>query len=245
VRNVLTTNILQSPAGRSNFAGQLTLQPRLVDDLPEIPVMPKTLLLMELGTHEFAVDLGAISQLVLSDLGATLQILRLAARECGDDNTRPERIEDYISAFGPRTCLKAAAGKRVVSDFRSQAVFETWAHAREIALAFKALAEESQGSIRPDEAYLTGLCHVIGFLPEVLGWKHRGFFGDDWTRVGLKLAERWCLPSCIAEFFIEMQLPQGGTRWGDLAHKAHQMATRSPSGCPLFKGVSPHLCRQD
>jgi HDOD domain len=235
---LLNTGVLEFRADQDRFAERLVFQPKLVDDLPDVPVMPETLLLMELGIHEFAVDLAAMSQLVLSDLGATLQILRLAARECGE--ARPERMEDCISILGPQACLKAAARRSIGSGIQCRVVFEAWAHAREIAQVFRVLAEETHGKIRPEEAYLAGLCHVLGFLPEMLSWDRPAYCGRGWG-VGLKLAERWSLPFCVAEFFAEMQLSRGGARWGDLARKAHRIVRRSPLGCPLFDGESPQV----
>jgi len=214
---------------------RLVLQPKLVDNLPEIPVMPETLLRMELGMHEYAVDLGAMSQLVLGDLGATLQILRLAARECGAGDAHPARMEDCISGLGLQSCLKAAARERVRSDVRYSTVFETWAHAREIALACKTLARE-QGMVSPDEAYLVGLCHGIGSLPELLGWERPGYGGNSWASVGRRLAERWSLPNCVSKFFSEMRMERGEGRWSYLVREAHQKASRSTIGCPLFNG---------
>jgi len=231
---LLNTGVLEFRANHDRFAESLVFQPKLVDDLPDVPVMPETLLLMELGMHEFAVDLGAMSQLVLSDLGATLQILRLAARECGE--ARPERMEDCISMLGSQACLKAAARKSIGRGVPGRMVFEAWAHARDVAQVFRILAEDTRGNIHPEEAYLVGLCHVLGFLPEMLSWNPPAYCGKGWAGAGLKLAERWSLPFCVAEFFAEMQLPSGGARWGDLARKAHRIVKRSPLGCPLFDG---------
>lgn len=237
---MLNTGVLEFRADQDRFAEPLVFQPKLVDDLPDVPVMPETLLLMELGMHELAVDLGAMSRLVLSDLGATLQILRLAARECCE--VRPERMEDCISMLGPQACLKAVARRSIGSGVQCRVVFETWAHAREIAQVFRALAEETHGKIRPEEAYLVGLCHVVGFLPEMLSWDRPAYCGRGWQSVGLKLAERWSLPFCVPAFFAEMQLPRGGGGWVDLARKAHGIVGRSPLGCPLFDGESPQVC---
>ena len=57
------------------------------DPLPAVPVMPETLLLLDLVAQEPTVDLRGMSQLVLDDMGATLQILRLAGREYGNSPT--------------------------------------------------------------------------------------------------------------------------------------------------------------
>ena len=58
--------------------------------------MPETLLLMDLGALEKPVDLEEITQVVLSDPGATIQVLRLAGRERALGEEREARIEDCI-----------------------------------------------------------------------------------------------------------------------------------------------------
>lgn len=240
---MLNTSVFEFPMGREGTAEQQGLQPRVVDDLPDIPVMPETLLLMELSMHEFSVDLRDMSQLVLSDPGASLQILRLAARECAAGEECPERIEDCISSLGLEACLHAAARRPVASDIRQGAIFETWAHAREIAQIMRTLADAGHGGVRPEEASMIGLFHTLGLLPEMLGWERKEFGGRDWAGVGLKLAQRWLLPPCVADFFMEMQQPQRSMRWAGLMRNAHQMARRSPIGCPMFEAAGPQLCR--
>ena len=52
-----------------------------VDLLDEVPVMSTTVLGLEILLHEPCIDLRMASELVLSDVGATIQILRLVGRE--------------------------------------------------------------------------------------------------------------------------------------------------------------------
>lgn len=231
---MLNSGVFEFRAARDAFAELQPFQPRLVDDLPDVPAMPETLLSMELSIHEFSVDLRAFSQLVLGDLGASLQILRLAAWECGSDAC-PSRMEDSISALGLQACLKAAARATVLSDARHRGVFEFWAHSREIAERCRDLAVELNGDFHPEEAYFVGLFHGLGLLPQVLGWEWRGSEKRDWASVGRRLADRWSLPPCVREFFAETRWPASGAPWNELVRKAHGMAKRSPIGCPLFE----------
>ena len=61
------------------------------------------------------------------------------------------------------------------------------------------------GEVNPTEAYLTGLFHKIGSLPVMLDWdSSRGLSGDP-VHGGLRLADAWFLPQCIAEYFSELQ----------------------------------------
>ena len=212
-----------------------------LDDLPDVPALPETLLQMELRLHEFSIDLHELSQLVLSDLGATLQIMRLAARECGAADARPGRIEDCISHLGPDVCLRVAGRRTVLSEARHRGVIEVWAHAREVAQLCRKIAGATDGWIHPEEAYLAGLTHSLGVLPEILGWHWPHNAASGWAAKGQKLTEIWSLPLCVHQLFAELQTPGADQGWTRLLRKAHQMARISPR-CPMCAGMTPQLC---
>jgi hypothetical protein len=230
------------PAGRSSMAQVPQFPAESLDDLPDVPALPETLLLMELRLHDFSIDLRELSQLVLSDLGATLQILRLAARECAGD--RPARIEDCISHLGADACLRVAGRRTVLSEARHRGVIEVWAHAREVAQLCRKIAVAGGDRDHPDEAYMVGLMHSLGALPEVLGWPWPPTMANGWTTKGKRLAETWFLPSCVQQLFAEPQAPGTEKGWNSLLRKAHQMARISPR-CPLCAGMAPQLCSRD
>ena len=238
---MLTTGVIEIRTERSGCAERFTLQPELVDDLPDVPVLPGTLLLMELKAHEISVDLHEMSQLVLSDPGATLQILRLAAHEYGNGGEHPSRIEDCISSLGLQACLKAAARQTVTGHPRHRAVLEIWAHSLEVAKFSSALDEASSGTSGPEAAYLVGLLHALPLMPAVLGWNCRERGLKDEAAEGLSLAERWRLPRCVQDFFREASLPGQGTQWTGIVERAHQMARRSSVQCPLYHRLTPRL----
>jgi hypothetical protein len=197
---------------------------------------------MELRLHEFSIDLGELTQLVLNDLGATLQVLRLASRECGSADGRPLRIEDCISQLGLEACLRVAGQRTVLSEARRRGVVELWAHSREIAQFCRKLALASDGWIHPEQAYLAGLTHTLGLLPGILGWSWPEGSTDSACR-GQKLAETWSLPQCIQDLFTDLQRPGAGRGWTALLHKAHQMA-RFSQRCPMCEIMKPQLCRR-
>ena len=238
---MLTTGVLEIRADRGGFAERSPFQPERVDDLPDVPVLQETLLLMELKARDFSVDLHELSQLVLSDVGATLQILRLAAREFGASGERPVRIEDCISSLGLEACLKAAARQTVSGHPRHRTVLETWAHSREIAQCSKAAAEATASAIHPDDAYLAGLLHALPLLPATLGWNLREHGLKEGTTAGLVMAVRWRLPRSIREYFRELQAPGSGTQWSAIVEHAHQSARRSSIRCPHYDTLTPRL----
>ncbi len=192
-------------------------------DLPDIPALPETLLLLDLMIQEPCVDLREMAELVLWDLGATLQILRLAGREYGDAEQRPTRIEDCISALGLEACVDAVSARTVARDHRREAIAAFWTYSREIAKYSKLTGEELPG-IDPEEAYLTGLLHGIGALPAILGWDCPEWHSVDGPGAGFLLAKRWALPMCVVESQFELQLTGRDTQWTGIVQTAHQRA---------------------
>jgi len=206
------------------------------DDLPDVPILPETLLAMELQLHACSVDLSAFTETVLGDLGATIQILRLAAREYGAADSRPVRIEDCISDLGLTACFHAAAGGPFVKGGHRRASFEIWTHSRVIANYCRLAAEEMPGSVNPDHAYLGGLFHALGALPAALGWQWNGMTGNR-ALTALKLAERWRFPGYVKDLFSEMLIPGYHHGWSKVLHVAHELASDSWARCPLEQGT--------
>ena len=232
-------NLFESHAGLNPV---VILQPHQsgATSLPAVPVMPETLLLLELVAQEPSVDLAEMSQLVLDDLGATLQILRLAGREYGHTHGRPRRIEDCISLLGVNACLQAVSEETAARHRRHKAVAETWAHARETAQYSKQIADDLPG-VNPNEAYLVGLLHSIGSLPGVLGWDAGGKSAAEAALNGFQIAKNWSLPRPVLEFFSETQTAECKTGWSEVVRSAHLRATRSSVKCPFELEFRPML----
>lgn len=207
-------------------------QHRAADGLPGVPVLAETLLRMELEVHECSTDLRGFSEAVLADVGATIQILRLAAQEFGEAADRPMRMEDYIANLGPRACMQAAASGSLLRGFRRPASLELWAHSREVAQHFRMLAEEAPFAVSPDGAYLAGLLHAIGALPAVLDWDCYELSGDP-AQAALQMAERCRFPGFVKDFFCEILMPGYCPEWATFIDASHHPEKESWSGCPL------------
>src|ERR1035438_6448233 len=67
--------------------------------LDEVPVMPVTILCLELLSKEPLVDLKRASEIILSDVGATIQILRLIGGGYDFDEERPRRMGDCLASL--------------------------------------------------------------------------------------------------------------------------------------------------
>lgn len=212
-------------------------------ELPDVPVLRETLLLLDLKAQEPCVDLREVSEIILADAGATLQLLRFASREYGDVEYRPQRIEDCISDFGLRACIECMSVQTLSYGNRHLAAPEVWQHATEIAYHCKLVAEEMP-DVNPEEAYLAGLLHNIGVLPVVLGWDLKGESAADEAFTGFNLARKWALPPCVVDFFSEMYLTGYPKRWMPIVEMAHQRADRSLTDCPFEQAIGPQLHMQ-
>lgn len=227
-------------ARRESLVDRQPLQVAASQDLPDTPVMPDTLLLLDLMVQETCVDLHRMSQLVLTDVGATLQILRLAGRHYGITDDRPVRISDCISDLGLRACLKVVSAQTISRHGRQSELTAFWDHSREVARHAKLIAQDML-EIDPEEAYLAGLLHGIGFLPTLLGWKDSGT--TDPALTGVRLAKRWALPNCVAELCNELQLPGYATGWAGIVRKAHLRGGRACGHCLFEQNFRPRLHR--
>ena len=229
---MLKTGVIEFPTGRCIMVEPRASHQESVDNLPNLPVLPETLLAMELQLQSSSVDLREFSETVLSDLGATLQVLRMAGREYGADDERPMRIEDFICDFGPAACFEAVAKGAVARGFQRRVVVEIWTHAREIASNAKHLAEAIPWAISPDKAYMAGMLHAIGSLPAVLGWGWSEA-SHDRALTGLKLAERWAFPGYLRDFFCEMLMPGYNPQWSEIMAEAHRLAGTHTDPCAV------------
>jgi hypothetical protein len=222
------------------------LQPTPAADVPNpaIPIMQETLLLLDLAVQEPSVDLREMTQLVLDDLGATLQILRLAGREYGNSHDRPIRIEDCISGLGVAACMEAVSEERAARHGRQRLIADMWAHSREIAQYAREIANEMP-EINPDQAYLVGLLHLIGSLPSVLGWVDSKKNAVAEAASGLQMARQWSLPHFVQQFFSESQSAECKSEWSEIVQLAHQRATRSSFKCPFDPEFRPILIQDE
>jgi HDOD domain len=211
--------------------------------MPEIPVLSETLLRLDLEIQEPCVDLCVISDAVLNDLGATLQILRLAGREYGHAKTRPTRIEDCIADLGLRACMGAVSVQTVLRARRHEDIGAIWAHSREIAHYAKLVAEEMP-RVNPDEAYLVGLLHEVGSLPDVLGWNKKKSGAANTAHVGFGLVNRWALPDFVLQFFSELHRGGRETYWSEIMRCAHRRASRCSFDRIVPQGTGPVLLRR-
>lgn len=140
------------------------------DLLDKVPVMSATVLGLEMLLQESFVDLRRVSELILSDVGATIQILRLIGKEYDNPMERPRRMGECIASLDVDAWFRAISARTFVDDWEHSAATAAWRHCRLIG-QYAQLVSESIEDISPDDAYLVGLLHGVGTIPAALGWR--------------------------------------------------------------------------
>jgi len=196
------------------------------DPLPDVPILLSTRLQLELLLQEPVLDLSAVSEVILQDLGATLQILRLVGEEYRSFDERPIRIEDCIASLDTHIWFGAVSALTLEQNSHAASA---WQHAKQIGRYAEQLAEQQEG-LRPGEGQLVGLLHEMGKLPELLGWQRSVLEHEDRNAVAAILAEHWHLPACVLAAAHEEQTGSSSARWSALLQAAHACALEEEAG---------------
>lgn len=219
---MLNTPNIPDSLGRHNARHLAMDVPALpfLDPLPPIPAMAATTLQLEFLLQESPVDLKAISEVILSDAGATLQILRLVGEEFTNEQERPSRIEDCLVSLSSDCWYEAIRQQGVLQNGRLMAECQ---RCRRIGEYARELSSYFEG-ISPDRAYIVGLLHRLGEFPYLLGWSSVSGSTGEHRALGLMLAEFWQLPDDLICAIREQQASSAPVIWGELLHLATQLA---------------------
>jgi hypothetical protein len=204
---------------------------RKSDLLDDIPVMSATVLGLEILLHEPCIDLGMASELVLSDVGATIQILRLIGREYEFATEHPCRMGDCLASLDSGTWFDAISARTFACDRQHAAMTALWNHCRLVARYAQLVAESLEG-ISPEEAYLVGLLHEIGAIPKVLRWPNDGL--DDRESTSL-LAVEGSLPLFVLSAIQSMNGSRSSSAWKVILTSAHELAGDRPDFDPTTR----------
>ena len=201
--------------------------PEVVDIPANVPVLPETLLSLELKMGELLVDLIEVAAIVRSDPGAAVHVMNLAGREASPTAEIAQRIEDCISILDLQQCFKAMSEKTAAWTTDRAIMRGVWEHAREIAQLCRALAAESMDDTNPEDAYMVGLFHELGSLPGILEWNSANSDYSDEDFVGLELAKSWSLPTCVQEYFSNRGTLDQFCKWSEIVGQAHRLSSGS------------------
>jgi HD-like signal output (HDOD) protein len=223
------------PGGESRpFFGRRPPIPSKPENLPGVPALFATRLQLELLLQEPAVDLGAVTAVILADPGATIELFRLAGREWMPGEERAERVEDALAVLPLSSCYQ------VISGTGGQGAglagwSAAWEHARRIATGMRRAAE-LEDIPHPEQAYLVGLLHELGSLPALLdrvvlappsstaaaGHGPRRRLAKPET-LGSLLAEEWNFPPFLVRALRDIEEGSPRSPWARLLADAHRL----------------------
>lgn len=190
------------------------------DFLDDVPAMSATVLGLEMLLQNPYIDLRMATELVLSDVGATIQILRLIGREYDFPGERPSRMGDCLAGLDVSTWFGAISARTFVCDRKHAATTAVWRHCRLVA-QYAQLVAESLDDVSPEDAYLVGLLHGIGDIPAALGWPECGRGGKD---TGALSAMEGTLPLFVLAAIRSMNDSTASPAWRFILTAAHELA---------------------
>lgn len=171
--------------------------------LAGLPAMPTSLLQLELSLSASVVDLQDVTTIIKGDVGLTVQLLRLAAREMTESKGMPLCVSNTIVQFGTSKLSALVANtKPLLEHLRTPAGFSVcerfWTRARLTALIAEELSAQSC-TVSSEEAYLAGLLCRLGELPSMLGWSFTGSHDTETHNIAYRMATAWKLPDILSE----------------------------------------------
>jgi hypothetical protein len=170
---------------------------RILSSHPAIPVQPETRLQLDLLLGAATLDLPAIVNLILRDVGACLQLFRSSSTKHDSSGTRASRIDECVIHLG-RTGLRQAMSSVVSTEpgQRYEAIRQLWARARLTAALSETMAARFP-ELRSCDARLAGLLHEAGRIPILLDWTSRELDFDNPATVGRAMVGEWGIPAFV------------------------------------------------
>jgi hypothetical protein len=199
--------------------------------IDEVPVMPVTVLAMELLLHEPSVDLGAISGLVLNDLGAAIHIFHLVGQEnatCGGAG----RVQDCLAGLDMDLWFRRISHHAFLGRPNHPQIVNLWKHSHSIAQWTQWVAG-ALDSISAESAYLIGLLHEVRGLARLLGRAGTPSVGELFGGIG-------GVPPAVCAAFSESGA-DSTCLWNAILKIAHDLAWPGKAPGPLLPVQAENL----
>jgi HDOD domain len=195
--------------------------------------MSATVLGLDIILQEPYIDLRLVSDLILSDVGATIQILRLIGREYDFAADRPRRIGDCIASLDVSAWYAAISARTFPCDREHAETTALWRHCRLVA-QYAQLVAESMEQFAPEDAYLVGLLHGIASIPTVMGWPA----GDQAGKTaGALLEMEDALPSFVHAALQTMDELGPLSGWRFILAAAHELAASARGSADSWQEI--------
>lgn len=191
-----------------------------------VPAMSSTALGLEILLGEPCIDLSAVAELVLSDVGATLQILRIVGKEYAAAVDRPARMVECLSSLDVHEWSSAVARRTYICDRAHVLEASAWEHRRQVA-RYAQFVAESMDSVRPEEAYLVGLLHDV---EEIACLTLRN--GASFPLQAMQAAIEGVMPPFVLEAIRCAEDAGSTSSWRYILNAAHELA-----GCGILNST--------
>lgn len=188
--------------------------------LDDVPVMSATVLGLDLVLHELCIDFQMVSELVLSDVGATILILQLIDREFDFAAERPFRIGDCIASLDVSTWFGAISARSFTCNAEHAATTSLWRHCRLVA-QYAQLVAESLGGVSPEDAYLVGLLHEVRAIESIMS-SQKGSQGTAGRSTWFAMEES--LPLFVLDAIHPEDDCGAPSAWTFILNAAHELA---------------------
>lgn len=182
--------------------------------------MSCTVLGLEILLQERCIDLQAVTDLIMTDVGAVIQTLRMARKECGRGADYPERFADCVASLEFRELLQQFSVRYFPNDAEHAALTQEWERRKREAQCALTVAA-TDGEVRWDDAYLVGLLYDEGAIASALGWNLDAAQQDS---PGQLLAVEGSLPAAAASAFVADPDYPAASIWRSLLERAHALA---------------------
>ena len=206
---------------------QFSRQSRHIDTkmvcLDNVPVMSATVLGLEMLIYEPYIDLKIASEMILSDVGATVQILRLVGDEFEHAAVRPNRMGECLASLDMETWFGSLSTRTFFSGQKHAATVAVWNHCHLIA-QYSQLVAESINYISPEDAYLVGLLHEVDSILKVSLYPESG--ASEKCVNDLSEMEGM-LPHFVLSALRSARKPGVASVWKYLLTSAHELAGHS------------------
>lgn len=184
------------------------------NDELELPTLPEVALRIRDEAENPNVSAQSLAKMIAEDPGLSGRMIKVANSPMYRGAQTIEDLNMAISRMGVEFASNLATGMameqmfQATSDVIDRKLRQIWSHASAVAGISAVLARRFAG-LRPDQASLAGLTHVIGVLP-ILSWAedNSGMLGDSMTldrvidsihpALGTMILKSWDFPEEIA-----------------------------------------------
>ena len=210
---------------------QRLLRPQSLGDLAppltsreHAPVLPSTLLGMELLLQRPALDLGAAARLLCADPGALLHLFGLIGEEFPDVAERPLQLTGCLASLSQQRLLHRLAAAPH-SGYARQEYVRFAAHAAAVGRSAQTVAESL--GLPGELALLAGVLHELGSLPVVLGWTGTACPTSSTLSFCDQLAQQYALPTDLRSALQDVHCERSTSVWTAVLAAAHDLLTHT------------------